>query len=211
MSRAAYQQAITEGADGFECDLRLSKDGQLMLWHDPDLMRVAGEPGRIAKLTARQIQVLSHCLTFDQFIALALSAKVDLLLETKHPVPGGGKVERELIRTLNRWQPEIANSGIEIFPMSFSFWAVWRLRKFESVQLIERRATFHFASLNGAKIIGIGLHVLRAHPDLVAKAHRKGRKVFVWTVNEEADIKFVRALGVDAIITDRPGFARQVA
>ena len=36
MSLVAYKAAIEEGADGFECDVRLTKDNQLVLWHDPD-------------------------------------------------------------------------------------------------------------------------------------------------------------------------------
>jgi len=36
MSLLAYKAAIEDGADGFECDVRLTKDNQMILWHDPN-------------------------------------------------------------------------------------------------------------------------------------------------------------------------------
>jgi glycerophosphoryl diester phosphodiesterase len=38
-SLAGYLNAINEGADGFECDIRLTKDNELLLWHDKDTAR----------------------------------------------------------------------------------------------------------------------------------------------------------------------------
>ena len=40
------------------------------------------------------------------------------------------------------------------------------------------------------------------YPDMVTKCHAKGIRVHVWTVNEEVDIKHMKELGVDAIITN---------
>ena len=37
MTMVAYENAVKQGADGFECDLRLTKDGIAVLWHDADL------------------------------------------------------------------------------------------------------------------------------------------------------------------------------
>jgi len=51
----AYKAAIDEGADGFECDVRLTKDKQLVLWHDADLQRIAGNSARIAKGCIRRL------------------------------------------------------------------------------------------------------------------------------------------------------------
>ena len=41
MTMAAYEEAVKQGADGFECDVRLTKDGIAVLWHDADLKRCA--------------------------------------------------------------------------------------------------------------------------------------------------------------------------
>ena len=52
----AYKAAIDEGADGFECDVRLTKDKQLVLWHDADLQRIAGNSARIANSNFAEIK-----------------------------------------------------------------------------------------------------------------------------------------------------------
>jgi glycerophosphoryl diester phosphodiesterase len=56
----------------------------------------------------------------------------------------------------------------------------------------------------GASLLGPGLTALRARPELVRRAHEQGNQVYVWTVNEAADIDLVRSLNVDGIISDRP-------
>ena len=56
----------------------------------------------------------------------------------------------------------------------------------------------------GVPIAGPGLNILRADPEFVQRAHERGNQVFVWTVNEPDEVDFVRRLGVDTIITDRP-------
>jgi glycerophosphoryl diester phosphodiesterase len=60
----------------------------------------------------------------------------------------------------------------------------------------------------GAGHLGMNHRLLDA--DVVAAARRAGITVAAWTVNEEADIRRVVALGVDVVITDRPDLARRV-
>jgi glycerophosphoryl diester phosphodiesterase len=57
----------------------------------------------------------------------------------------------------------------------------------------------------GVPITGPSLRVLRAEPSYVERAHARGHRVFVWTVDEPDDVQFVLELGVDTIITNRPG------
>jgi len=56
----------------------------------------------------------------------------------------------------------------------------------------------------GVGTAGISVSILRAHPDYVARAHARGRTVHVWTVDEPEDVERCLAVGVDAIITNRP-------
>ena len=83
---AAYKAAVDEGADGFECDVRITKDNQLVLWHDADMQRVAGNSARIADSTLKEIK--SHyqqAITLDELLILARDNKKELAIETKHP------------------------------------------------------------------------------------------------------------------------------
>lgn len=51
----AFHEAVREGADGIEFDLRLSRDGEIVVVHDANLHRVAGDAHRVAELTAHEL------------------------------------------------------------------------------------------------------------------------------------------------------------
>ena len=62
----------------------------------------------------------------------------------------------------------------------------------------------------GLTIAGPGLHVLKAEPQFVERAHARGHAVFVWTVDDLRDVEYVLDLGVDTIITDYPAEVRRL-
>jgi glycerophosphoryl diester phosphodiesterase len=164
-------------------------------------------------------------LTLETLLELVHDAPrpVRLLIETKHPTRYGGLVEKELVRMLARFgwagQPgpvsSIRRRPVEptagrATVMSFAPIALRRVRLLApdvpTVLLLERLLPGRRdGSLPaGVGIAGPGLAVLRADPDFVARAHRRGNLVYAWTVDELADVRFVIGLGVDAIITNRP-------
>jgi glycerophosphoryl diester phosphodiesterase len=57
----------------------------------------------------------------------------------------------------------------------------------------------------GADLLGPSLKAVRNRPEVVRRAHDRGTGVLVWTVNEPLDIDLVVGLGVDGIVSDRPG------
>ncbi|MDJ0312248.1 glycerophosphodiester phosphodiesterase family protein [Arthrobacter sp. H35-D1] len=57
-TRAAYLQALTDGADGVECDVQLSADGELVLLHDETVDRTSSGTGPVAELTLAQLREL---------------------------------------------------------------------------------------------------------------------------------------------------------
>jgi glycerophosphoryl diester phosphodiesterase len=199
---AAYLAAVEQGADGFECDLRLTKDSQLICWHDRDTSRFAQVKKQIAN-TAYADLSFAKPLLFSDLLELAIRSNKGLALETKHPVPTGGKVERELFTILAQLKPEIP-----ISIMSFSWLAVNRtLRKnYQATYLMQHRNQRLF---NRAPIIGPGLHLIKANPEIVKHAHSQGKKVYVWTVNSDEDVQFCAGLGVDVIMSDNPAQARR--
>jgi glycerophosphoryl diester phosphodiesterase len=45
---------------------------------------------------------------------------------------------------------------------------------------------------------------------VIADQHKKGKKVFVWTVNEASDLLLCAKEGVDVVVTDKPAQARML-
>ena len=72
MSRAAYLAAVEQGADGFECDLRLTKDGVIVCWHDATMKRVADCDLVISESTFEEVRAAYPILTLVELLDIAL-------------------------------------------------------------------------------------------------------------------------------------------
>jgi len=203
---AAYKAAIDDGADGFECDVRLTKDNQLVLWHDADLQRVAGNSARIANLTFKEIK--SHYLqaiTLEELLIVARDNKKELAIETKHPVPSGSAVEKKVMQLLAQ---EKAVADIHI--MSFSWLALENVRRIDPLQktvaLLHDTYSFAMRRFTSAQSIGPGITAFLKKPLL----NQDPRNLFVWTVDDADDMRFCADKGVDVLITNTPSYARSV-
>jgi glycerophosphoryl diester phosphodiesterase len=201
MSMAAYQAAVDQGADGFECDLRLTKDGVMVCWHDADMARIANSKKVISQSTYSEINAVYPIVTLEELLTLALKHKKNLALETKHPVPKGGLIENQLLAYLDSHKSEIAAQEIHIAIMSFSWRAVWRIRRqgWDSVYLTGHSFLARFSPGNA---LGPWIKIL----DGIRP--KKDQKIFVWTVNEPEEALLCLRRNVDVIITDKPAFIR---
>ena len=72
-------------------------------------------------------------------------------------------------------------------------------------------ATARAPCRRGVRTVGLDVAIVRAHPEVVRRQHERGHQVFVWTVDDADDVDRCLELGVDAIITNRPGFVRDHA
>ena len=87
-SRAAFQQAIAEGADYLELDVRVTRDEHLFLMHDRKVDRTTNGTGRIARMTRPQVRALrlndgQRVPSLGSILSLAASDDVDVLIEMK--------------------------------------------------------------------------------------------------------------------------------
>jgi glycerophosphoryl diester phosphodiesterase len=176
-----------------------------------------------AGVAADRVERGGGVLTLDMLLQLVHDAEreVRLLIETKHPTRYAGLVEKTLVEELDRFgwagragppqslrePPNMAN---RVIVMSFAPTAVRRVRllapDIPTVLLLDRLMPQRRAGILpvGVPIAGPGLHLLQAEPEFVARAHARGHLVYVWTVDDPADVEFVLDLGVDTVITDHP-------
>lgn len=152
---AAYQRAIEDGADGLECDARLTADGVLVCVHDRRIDRTSDGRGVVSAKTYNELSQRDYgswkeqwpqevdgelplpersmrgLLTLEKLIELAVSAgrPVDLSIETKHPVRYAGLVEDRVISLVRRFGLEQPSpEGARVRLMSFSEVALRRVR-----------------------------------------------------------------------------------
>jgi glycerophosphoryl diester phosphodiesterase len=215
MTALAYESAVKQGADGFECDLRLTKDGIAILWHDADLKRRADNDAIVADTKLKKLKAIyPQILTLDEFLDYGISEKKSLLLETKHPVPSRTQIEEVVVEKLMKEKSRIKKAEIDVTVMSFSWFAVEKMKslnkEISTAYLLHDYTPWFSARYSSAQSIGPGINLLRKNPALAKRIKSTGRKLNVWTVNEAADIKLCHQLGVDNLITNRPGYAREV-
>ena len=206
LTMAAYKAAIDDGADGFECDVRITKDNQLVLWHDADMQRIAGYSTRIADSTLSEIMDLyPEAITLEDLLILARDNKKELAIETKHPVPTGSLVEKKVMELLYQ-----EKSVADIYVMSFSWLALEKIRMMEpqqkTVALLNHRYNKLMRRFTSAGSIGPSISTLRQNPEVAEDE----RNLFVWTVDDADDMRFCANNGVDVLITNTPSYARSV-
>jgi glycerophosphoryl diester phosphodiesterase len=229
----AYLEAIREGADALECDVRLTADGHLVCVHDRDLRRTASANGLVSHMELADLDQLEFAswknpwavfddeaadpdpdlvkvLTLRRLLETVADAdrRIELAIETKHPTRFGGLVERRLAELLAEFGWTGADSPARV--MSFSYVALQRMQKLAPqlpvVMLIDKAR--HWPVLKPVVedrwILGPGIDALTRHPKFAAKMEQSGRDLHVWTVNTEEQLELCTSLGVRAVITDKP-------
>ncbi|WP_327254734.1 glycerophosphodiester phosphodiesterase [Streptomyces sp. NBC_01244] len=222
---AAYRQAIADGADALECDVRLTADHRLVCVHDRRVERTSDGRGVVSEMTYEELRALdfgawkgsghagARVLLFEDLVKEALAAPypVGLAVETKHPTRAGGRLEAELVRLLGEYGLADGSAGrVEV--MSFSRTALTRMHRLApglpAVYLIERRV--RPVRPPYATHAGPGIELVRRDPGLVGRLKAKGLEVRVWTVDEPEDVELCVHLGVDTLITNRPRDVRKL-
>ena len=153
-SFAAYRTALEQGADGIECDVRLTADGHLVCVHDRRVDRTSNGRGVVSTLELAELRELDFAarrdgwrdfdgpeepdvdrtsvLTLERLLELVVDAgrRVEVLIETKHPTRYAGLVEREVVALLRRFGLASPRAGElpSAYVMSFSWMGLRRVR-----------------------------------------------------------------------------------
>jgi glycerophosphoryl diester phosphodiesterase len=200
---ASVRAALELGVDLVEIDVQETRDGELIVFHDYRLNRICGVRGRVRHKTLAEIQRLNLQVPTLREVLTTCRGKARVLIEIKRADPH--KVA-ELIAKL-RMEGEVV-----VFSLS-----VPRMRRFAATApgvprfgLIARNPLWAMARLKAAvKVEGLGIsRRLVTSPRIVRRFHRRGWKVFVWTVNREVEMKKLAGWGVDGIITNYPDRAK---
>jgi glycerophosphoryl diester phosphodiesterase len=225
-----HDRTVDRTSDGHgvvsDLDLRGLNSLNFASWHSElpqSADQLLGDAPYLAGVAPDRVATGGGVLTLEVLLGLVRDAsrEVRLLIETKHPTRYGGLVEKELVDMLVRfgWAGEApavpsvklpAQVDNPVIVMSFAPLALRRIKlqapAIPTVLLFDRLLPpRRDAGLpGGVSIAGPGLRILRGEPDYVAQAHARGHQVYVWTVDEPADVEYVRNLGVDTIITNRP-------
>jgi glycerophosphoryl diester phosphodiesterase len=235
----AYVLALDQGADGLECDVRLTADGHLVCVHDRRIDRTTNARGVVSTMTLAELDELDagswkhpwadlddEAVEIDQEYNRVLTLRrllevvrdydrpVRLAVETKHPTRYAGLVERRLVELLEEFGWTGRDSPVTV--MSFSALALNRVARLapdvEIALLVEGATpwTVIHGMLRPGWIVGPGVETLRERPRLRRRLVEGGYRVHVWIVNTAEQLALCQELGVEAVITDRPGHIRRL-
>lgn len=195
--------ALKLGVDFVEVDVQETRGGELIVFHDYRLNRLCGVRGCVCDKTLAEIRRWNPQVPTLREVLRACRGRARVLIEIKRADP---RKVAALITDLHM------ERDVVVFSLSIS-----RLKSFAAAAprvsrfgLIARRLRLSlFAFRSPLTIEGLGLsRRLVTSPRVVRRIHRRGWKVFVWTVNREAEMKKLASWGVDGIITNHPDLAK---
>jgi len=210
---AAFDKAIELGADMVETDVRQTRDGHLVLFHDPSVERTTDGCGLVADLTLTELKALDAGRWFGEEFAgqkvptveealAACGRRIPICFEIKSP-----GVEEELLDLVRRYNllestcftsfhPESIRQVKGLVPRA----KVGLLTDDFNEELIEKAVALRAEQIcpPAAKL----------SPQLVALAHERGLEVRVWGAESDELVERAIVMGADGMTTDWPDKVR---
>ena len=221
---AAFQLALELGADGIELDTQLTSDGHVVAFHDKTVDRVTNGHGKLAQMTLAQLRELDAGNSFSEKYKGEKIPTLDEVFETLGKRAAIFNVELKNFSTPFDHLAEKVCATVRRHAMEkiviFSSFLPWDLKV--AARLLpdvprglltikgrwgtwERSFGFNFGNYNA-----LHPNLGDVTPQQVHRVHKLNRKINVWTVNAEEDIRRLVNWGVDGIITDDPATAARV-
>lgn len=197
----SFKKAIELGVDAVELDVRKTKDNQLVVIHDADIKRTTDGAGLVSEFTLKEIKNFSaregeKILTLQEALDF-LDKKVKVFVELKE----AGFEEQMLSIVRER--------GLEknVVVVSFLEDTLKRVRELgkdiETGLIYAKHRNPVKAALELKANYLLALYRF-THTSNVQKAHDKGLKVIVWTINNPEEVEQYAKKGVDGIASDKP-------
>jgi glycerophosphoryl diester phosphodiesterase len=204
----SFERAFQLGADFVELDVRMSKDGVLVVIHDEAVDRTTNGSGLVRELTLRELRLLDagrgeKIPTLKEVLELFKETKHRFFVEVKEP-----GLEEKLLKDLIEQQAED-----RVVITSFYHTAIKKMS--ERRKNIKCGVIFACQPVNPenlathakASILLPKLEYVNA--EMVSRAHKNNLNIIPWPINNENDAKKMIDLNVDGIVTDKPDILNQ--
>ena len=232
---ASFEQAMHDGADGIEFDVRLSSDGVPVVIHDATLTRTASVKSQVAKLSAAELALIdvgswftrqhggantdySHekLPNLEQVLRLFNQRTALLYVEMKSE-SGDLALAKAVVQTIQDQSMHgkviVASFDmslireVKLINKSIRTAALFEPKISRPFDLVRKKKLIHIALTNGAD--EIALHYRLVSSRIVEKARQSQMQLVIWTVDNPQWIDRARMLGVKALITNNPALMVQ--
>lgn len=204
---AAFDNGLALGADGIELDVRLSRDGIVVVHHDATVDRTTRLVGAVAQRSADEL-ASANVPTLRSVIERYAGARIIIEMKLNSPafaravvdvVRAAAAVDRvclgafgfRVLREVRSLEPAIATSASreEVRWALYRSWCRWPLSR-------ASYSAYQVPEFAGATRV--------VSPRFIDNAHRAGLAVQIWTIDGTDDARRLIEWGADALITDRP-------
>lgn len=227
----AFARALDDGADRLEMDVHATRDGHVVVLHDPTVDRTTDGAGEVRAMTLAELQKLDaghhfraadgsfphrgqgiRVPTLEEVLAAFPEAPINIEVKQDEPA-----IEAEVLRVL-----DAAGARDRVLLTAERLPLMERLRAAapDVTTGMSAEEVMEFLGRLGDATFrprGAALQVPPSFGDLqivtaatVAAAHAIGLEVHVWTINDEAEMERLLDLGVDGIMTDAPALGAAV-
>jgi glycerophosphoryl diester phosphodiesterase len=214
-SMSAFRQAIADGADWIELDVQETADGEVVVYHDSDFMRLAGVGTKIWDATMADLQRIDIGSRFSPSFAGervptlgsvldACKGKVRVVIELK-TYGHGQRLEERVARIV-----EERGMASQIAIMSLDLDVVRKMKALRPGWTVGLLMSVSAGNLQRSGADFLAVNAAFASRGFVRAAHRSGAKVFVWTVDDPSTMSAMMGRGVDGLITNKPAVAKAV-
>jgi glycerophosphoryl diester phosphodiesterase len=227
----AFRLAVEEGAGGLELDVHATRDGEIVVIHDATVDRTTDGSGAVAGMTLEELRRLDAGYRFSPdggrtFPYRGRGTRIPTLAEVYAQFPDvrvnadiketRAGTEEVVLRVIRRAAAEVRTlvaSNDHAVVRRFRRASGGRIRTAASRREI---AAFYLMSCSRLEVLGRpaydALQVPVEHkgitlvtPRFLGAAHSRDVRVDVWTINDAAEMRRLWDLGVDGVMTDRPG------
>jgi len=208
----SFARGLELGVDGFEFDVQLSRDGEIVICHDERVDRTSDGTGWVKDFTIMELKKLNFGVEFR------MTASIPTLEELLEMLKGRSLILNVEIKTGLIEYPGIVEQVADLLE-KYQVTSQSIISSFEHktiVEVIEKYPHIQTGLLYDCGLISpwlyaqnLGISHLHPHyafvtPDLVRESHSRGMGVHAWTVNEIWEIERVALSGVDMVITNYP-------
>ena len=212
---AAIRQAINDNAHWVEIDVQETKDGEVVVIHDSDFMKISNVPTKVWDGTLDELRQIDIGSWLDpKFSAQRIQTLEEVLLEAK----GKAKVLIELKYYGHDEQLEqrvidvVEKVGMSQNVALMSLWpgGIKKVRSLRPDLETGILLSIAMGDISKMDVDFLAINMDMMEPNFVRRAHKVGKKVFIWTANDPVSMTSMISLGVDGIITDEPAMAQNV-
>ena len=218
----AFDEALKLPVDGIELDVQLTRDGAPVVYHDRTLAKVGRQRARVSGLGVAELRTLDAGSWFDERFRGARIPTLDevlerhgprtcLLIEIKARPEAGGTRLLERLTEATLEALERHRLAEHVLLLSFDGTVLERarersprLRTVQNLAKLPRRGGAAWRRLEPLFAISVDVRALTRR--FVEDAHERGKPVLTYTCNARQSLARALTAGVDAIMTDRPGW-----